>query len=110
MPSTLVKGQTFENTVRRRLRKLGYIVFKCQGSRPVDLVAFRDGVILLVECKTGLNPHLPERQAKQLLDLSQRINATLILAVRKKYRGIRWFIVTDKGLEETKARFNSILS
>jgi Holliday junction resolvase len=107
MPSTQSIGRQLEYTVRRKLRTLGFTVFRCAGSRPVDLVAFRNDTIMLVECKTGLNPHLPEQQAKRLLNLSKHINATLILAVRKKYRGIKWYIVSDQGIKETIAPYDS---
>jgi Holliday junction resolvase len=101
MPSTQSKGRQLEYAVRRKLRSLGFVVFRCAGSRPVDLIAFRDGKITLVECKTGLNPHLPEQQAKRILDLAKQIRASCILTIRKKHRGIKWFKVTKQGLTET---------
>lgn len=103
MPSTQSKGRQLEYAVRRKLQSLGYVVFRCAGSRPVDLIAFRDGKILLVECKTGLNPHLPEHQAKRILDIAKQIPATCILAMRKKHQGIKWFIVTEQGITEIGA-------
>jgi Holliday junction resolvase len=66
----------------------------------VDLIAFREGKILLVECKTGLNPHLPEQQAKRILDPAEQISASVLLTIRKKHRGIKWYKVTEQGLTE----------
>jgi Holliday junction resolvase len=77
-------------------------VFRCAGSRPVDLVAIKDGQILLVECKAGLNPFLSPQQRHQILAISQQIDATPVLAVRKRYRGIRWFIIAEERLKEAE--------
>lgn len=98
MPSTQSKGRQLEYAVRRKLRSVGYVVFRCAGSRPVDLVAFRDGKIVLVECKTGLSPHLPEHQAKRILNLAEQIQASFMLTLRKKHRGIKWYRVTEHGI------------
>ena len=45
------RARWFEYAVKRKLQAEGFIVFRLMGSRPVDLVAFRNGEILLVECK-----------------------------------------------------------
>jgi len=47
------KGRAFEYQVKRLLENQGYIVFRCAGSKPLDLVAFRMGKVLVCECKTG---------------------------------------------------------
>ena len=101
MPSTQLTGRRLEYAVRRKLKSVGFVVFRCAGSRPVDLVAFRDGKILLVECKTGLNPRLPEPQAKRILDIAEQIHAVFLLTIRKKHRGIKWYHVTKQGLTQT---------
>lgn len=67
MPSNYAKGRNLEYSVRERLKTFGYVVFRCAGSRPVDLIAIREDRILLVECKAGLNPYLPSRQLRQLV-------------------------------------------
>ena len=89
MPSNYAKGRNLEYSVRERLKGLGYMVFRCAGSRPVDLIAIKDGGILLVECKAGLNPFLSSKQSNNIIDISKRVKATPILAVRKKHKGIR---------------------
>ncbi|MEM2367018.1 MAG: hypothetical protein QXQ50_02145 [Candidatus Bathyarchaeia archaeon] len=48
------KGRRFEYQVKRLLESQGYIVFRCASSKPLDLVAFRLGKVLVCECKTGM--------------------------------------------------------
>ena len=60
-------------------------MFRLLGSRPVDLVAFKDGRILLVECKVSRGS-LSEKQRRRLEELVEKIGAELILATKKKNR------------------------
>jgi Holliday junction resolvase len=108
MPSNVHKGRALEYSVRDRLRSLGYVVFRCAGSRPVDLIAVKHGELLLVECKAGLHPFLSTRQFRSLMEVARDAEATLLLAVRKRHRGIEWFEVTEKGLNETSLLNTSI--
>lgn len=64
----------------------------------------REGRILLVECKTGQSPYLPPKQLNHIMEISKKIEATPILAVRKKHQRIRWFMAEEEGLEETETR------
>ena len=100
MVSNYSKGRNLEYSVKERLKGLGYMVFRCAGSRPVDLIAIKEGKILLVECKTGLNPFLSPKQSNHILEISKNSNATPILAVRKKHREIRWFEVTEQNIRD----------
>jgi Holliday junction resolvase len=101
MPSTHQQGRQLEYAVRRRLKTHGYVVFRCAGSRPIDLIAMKGGTILLIECKTGLNPHLSSKQMNYILDISKKVRAIPLLVVRRKYRGMRWFQIKEGGVEES---------
>ncbi|MFB3889879.1 MAG: hypothetical protein ACE14S_10345 [Candidatus Bathyarchaeia archaeon] len=46
------KGRAFEYQVKKRLLKDGYTVFRFAGSKPLDLVALRNGKVMFCECKT----------------------------------------------------------
>lgn len=47
-----VNGRSFEYRVRDLFEAKGYFVMRSAGSRtPVDLVALKDGEILLIQCK-----------------------------------------------------------
>jgi Holliday junction resolvase len=100
MPSRKMKGRLLEYAVRRKLRSQGYYVFRCAGSRPVDLIAMKDGKALLIECKAGLNPQLTPKQRNHILDIARIIQGKPILVMRKKYRGLRWFVMTSDDLHE----------
>ena len=101
MPSTHQQGRQLEYTVRRYLKTLGYTVFRCAGSRPVDLIAMKDGTTLLIECKTGLHPHLSAKQMNRIRDISKQVRAMPLLVVRRKYHGMQWFQITDSGIKES---------
>jgi len=101
MVSNYSKGRNLEYSVRERLKGLGYTMFRCAGSRPVDLIAIKESKMLLVECKTSLNPFLSPNQLNHILEISKKVKATPILAVRKKHREIKWFKI-DKNVNEMK--------
>ena len=100
MPSNYSKGRSLEYYVKKKIQAINYVVFRCAGSRPVDLIAIKRGSILLIECKTGLNPYLSSIQLNHIIEISKITGSTPILAVRKKYRGIRWFRITEKNMKE----------
>ena len=85
------KGRSFEHRVKRILEKEGYTVFRCAGSKPVDLIAIKKWddrtEICLIECK--LNGHLPEGQKEKLIEMARRIGASAILA----YRGVKHDVI-----------------
>ena len=100
MSSNYSKGRSLEYTVRKKLQALGYTVFRCAGSRPVDLVAVKQSQILILECKVGKHPSLPSKQLKRLLKISREVNGFLMLALRRRHQKIRWFRITEGGLKE----------
>jgi Holliday junction resolvase len=46
------KGRNFEYRVKQILLKEGFVVFRFAGSKPLDLMAIKNGKILFCECKT----------------------------------------------------------
>jgi Holliday junction resolvase len=64
--------------------------------------AMKDGKTLLIECKAGLNPQLTPKQRNHILDIARIVHGESILVIRKKYRGLRWFVMTDDDLQEFK--------
>jgi Holliday junction resolvase len=52
MSSPYVKGRAFEHYVKRKLEAKEWIVIRSRGSRGVfDLIAVRNGEIMLIQCK-----------------------------------------------------------
>ena len=59
------KGYIFELEVKERWEKEQWAVFRCAGSKPVDLIALKKQMLpRLIECKAGRPPSLAS-QAKQ---------------------------------------------
>lgn len=59
------KGRNFEYKVKRMLEKQGWTVFRFAGSKPLDLIGFRHGKIILIECKlNGLDSEAVEKAHK----------------------------------------------
>jgi len=61
----------------------GFFVIRAAQSKPVDLVCIREGKPVLVECKAGRSYMGPDRK-KELLGLSQKAGAPIILAKRRR--------------------------
>jgi Holliday junction resolvase len=77
-----VKGRRFENYVRKKLEKAGYIVARSAGSKgPFDLVALRKGEILLIQCKWRKS-----RVDNRLLEAASKAGGKAIVATHVKGR------------------------
>jgi Holliday junction resolvase len=80
------RGRDFEYRVRDHLRKCGFFVLRSPRSLgPVDLVALKKGVILLVQCKTG-KYELRNAEKDGLVILAESIGAIPIFAYREASR------------------------
>jgi len=77
------RGRRFEYRTRDYLRKLGWFVIRQPRSSFPDLVAFRGGSILLVECKVGGCMSSTER--RHIVRLARlQVRGTPVLAFRKR--------------------------
>jgi Holliday junction resolvase len=76
------KGRRFEWAVRDYLRSMGFLVIRAAASKPVDLVAVKDGKIYLVECKydAGMTRH----EKTQLVEEAERAGAIPLLATKRR--------------------------
>ena len=80
--SAYTRGRAFEYRVRSRLEQQGYVVFRTAGSRsPIDLLAFRDGHALFVQCKSG-HRGISRRERIALVDLAVECGAIAAVAER----------------------------
>jgi len=84
MVTNYERGRRFEWRVRDLLRKKGFAVFRCAGSKPVDLIALRRGRIVLVECKS--DGRIDQRQLKKLESLAKKAGGELIIVSKDNYR------------------------
>jgi hypothetical protein len=80
---TYLKGYRLELNVKKALDKVGMHVFRCAGSKPIDLVAVVPYVskhdVIIVECKAeqDVNP------AKLAVELFERYNIPSVSVVKR---------------------------
>ncbi len=53
MSSKYRRGRKLEYTVRDMFKQGGYFVFRCAGSKPLDLIAVKGSETVLIEVKMG---------------------------------------------------------
>jgi Holliday junction resolvase len=90
-------GRRFEWSVRNLLESCGWVTVRAARSKPVDLIALKDGRILLIECK--YNTRISSERIDYLKSLAGKAGARPILAVKKKYERSITFIDVDTGGE-----------
>jgi len=77
------RGRRFEYRVKRFLEGEGWVVIRSAGSKPIDLVAFKDGVILFIECKK--RGYVPKEQREYQEGLARRAGATYVVVTPKNF-------------------------
>jgi len=90
-------GRRFEWSVRNLLESCSWVTVRAAKSKPVDLVALKDGRILLIECK--YNTRISKERIGYLRKLAGKAGARPILAVKKKYERSIIFIGVNSGGE-----------
>ncbi|RLF08418.1 MAG: hypothetical protein DRJ60_00365 [Thermoprotei archaeon] len=84
MKARYYKGRQFEYKVKKFLEALGFAVFRCAGSKPVDLVVLKAGLKpMLIECKTTSN--IPKDQRDIEKALAERAGAELIIVTKSNF-------------------------
>jgi len=80
--SPYARGRRFEYRTRDYLRKLGWFVVRQPRSAFPDLVAIRDGSIILVECK--VDGYMPSTERRYMVRLARRkVGGKAVLAFRR---------------------------
>jgi len=90
-------GRRFEWSVRNILESFGWVTVRAARSKPIDLIALKDGRILLIECK--YNARISSERIGYLKSLAGKAGARPIIAVKKKYERSITFIDVDTGGE-----------
>ncbi|RLI06466.1 hypothetical protein DRO24_04880 [Candidatus Bathyarchaeota archaeon] len=78
------RGRRFEYRVKRFLEGEGWVVIRAAGSKPIDLVALKDGVVLFIECKK--RGYVPRDQRDFQEGLARRAGARYIIVTPKNFR------------------------
>jgi len=90
-------GYAFEREIREKFRKAGFTVFRCCGSRPIDLIIVKDGKVVLVEVKRGASRSIPI----ETLALSENTKLPAIYICRKNRKTTwRYFGTIDPEIME----------
>jgi len=88
------KGRRFEYYIKQLYENNGWVVIRCAGSKPVDLIAFKHGLVHIIECKTETPTN---RDREHLRGLSKQIGRPIILCY-KKGKQVIGEIVEERGL------------
>lgn len=98
--SSYVRGRRFEYKVKKALEKEGWVVFRCAGSRPVDLIALKPGVMpCLIECKYSSNPvEKPNLSPSELETLKKlkKITGAVVLVIFNSSHGVGCEIIDEQ--------------
>lgn len=96
--SKYAKGRRIEYRVRDILSKAGWYVWRLAASKPFDLIAIKDGKILIIECKRQSS--LTRLEKNKLLEIAKNGGATVILAKYQKNTIHFYKILNENKTEE----------
>lgn len=95
--SNYTRGRALEYAVRDHLGRLGYRVIRAASSKgAADLIAARDGLVLVVQCK--LDGKIPPAEREALLDWAGHFDGTALVAYRK--RGVQFDVLSGTGVRD----------
>ena len=94
MTTNYERGRRFEYRVKRFLEGEGWVVIRAARSKPIDLVALRDGVVLFIECKK--RGYVPRDQKDYQEGLARRAGATYIVVTPKNFKQFKQEIIGGK--------------
>ena len=96
------KGRQFEYQVKHMLEKLGFKVFRCARSMPIDLIAFHPNMKpILIECK--LTDNIDKKQVEVQKQLAQQCNAEYLLITRQNLKDVKRQLLAKIALTYTKS-------
>jgi len=98
--SKYAKGRRIEYKVKNILSKAGWYVWRLAASKPFDLIAIKNGKILIIECKRG--SLLTKMERIKLLEIAKNGGATLILAKYENNTMHFYKILSENQMEEVK--------
>jgi HJR/Mrr/RecB family endonuclease len=114
MPSSYVKGRKFEYTVRAKFAKHGYLSIRAssskgtpKGQHPLDIVAVKDGKVIMVECKMQ-REKITLQLLREMKELGEKYGVNTVI-VHSNSR-ITCIIVHDKDgiINELKNVFEEV--
>lgn len=91
------KGYNFERRVRIYLEKLGYIVFRAAGSKPIDLIVTNGKKTFIIECKVDKS-YVRKRDINRLIEYHNKTGYLPIIAYRKNRKIIFYNVLLNKDI------------
>lgn len=76
--SSYRKGRRFEYDVMKTLRALGWLTIRSAGSHGIDIVAIKDGMVILIECKSEAT----EADRRRLDALGEKLGLPVLLVTK----------------------------
>lgn len=76
--SNYSRGRRLEWKFKKYLEGIGFVVFRCAGSKPVDLIALSPEHRYLVECKSS---KISKDELERKLDMAFKAGCDLMVAV-----------------------------
>lgn len=101
--SKYAKGRRIEYKVKNILSKAGWYVWRLAASKPFDLIAIKNGKILIIECKKG--SLLTKIEKAKLLEIAKYGGAMLILAKYENNTVHFYKILSENQMKEVKVDY-----
>ena len=99
------KGYAFERDVRLHLEKDGWVVIRSGKSRKPDMVAARNGKIIVIECKSlsSKKAYLEKDEVEKLREVAEAFCGECVYAI--KHTGNGWSLVPVSELREVDGSY-----
>ncbi len=91
------KGYKFEREVKLFLENEGFYVIRSAGSKKPDIIAGKNGKVLVMECKYTSKSavYLDKEEVENLKRVAMHFNAEPVILIKKKYKGFIIFPVEE---------------
>ncbi|MEM7821456.1 MAG: restriction endonuclease [Candidatus Aenigmatarchaeota archaeon] len=76
-----VNGVNFERRIKKDFENKGYFVIRSAGSKsPIDLVAIKEGIPVLIQCKTK---EVTKEEIDELRKLRSKVKCKVLIVVKR---------------------------
>lgn len=100
------KGYAFERLLKLELEKDGWKVIRSGGSKKPDIIAGRDGKVIVIECKSSKYSriYIDKKEVENLKEVAGAFHAECMFAVHINRK--RWFMISPDNMKETKNSYS----
>lgn len=88
------RGRAGEHYIKHKLEALGYFVFRMASSKPIDLIAIKDGKAIMIEVKKS--EHWNKKDVEEERQLAKRAGCDFALYYKANGRYVKeqWNIMS----------------